>query len=99
MSDILILILDPELPHEALTRSPVGQPTYSMNACNLELRLKLRASIRRQTLLAQIHRRALLLLASLVENGSNVRTYVSWISELELEFRRTYRPTRPSDPA
>ena len=47
VSDILILVLGPELLHEVLTRSPVGQPTYSMNACNLELRLKLRASMRR----------------------------------------------------
>ena len=59
------LILDPELLHEVLTRCPVGQHMYfiaMLNVCNLELRLKLRASMRRQTLLAQIHRRALLLL-------------------------------------
>ena len=68
-SDVLvsdILILDPELLHEVLTRGPVGQPMYSiamLNAYgNLELRLKLRASIRRQAVLAQIHRRALALL-------------------------------------
>ena len=94
-----ILFQDPELQLEALTRGPVGQFMYSIamsNAYgNLELRLKLRASMRRQAVLAQIHRRALLLLASLVENGSNV-----CIMEFPAGVVISQDiPTRPSDPA